>query len=126
MAAGLATLRVLQRDVGWSALDAKGARLAERLAPGLAAAPQQAQLVRCGSIFWLALQEGEPPRRADALDAGAAQRYAPLFHALLQRGVYLAPSAYEVAFLSMAHEDAHLERLAEALEEALAPPGDAR
>lgn len=119
MAAGLATLRVLERDGGWARLEALGATL-ERLAePVLAAAPAPLRLVRSGSLFWLALQGGEPPRRAEHVDTGAARRYAPLFHALLARGVYLAPSAYEVGFLSTAHTEDDLRRFVAALERCL-------
>ena len=57
------------------------------------------------------LQGGEAPRRADAIDPRAAERYRRYFHAMLEQGVYLAPSSYEVGFLSLAHEEEHLERL---------------
>ncbi|MGD8815758.1 MAG: glutamate-1-semialdehyde 2,1-aminomutase, partial [Acidobacteriota bacterium] len=72
MAAGLATLRVLQREDGWNRLEESGKRLEGLLTPVLEEAPIDARLVRQGSIFWLALQGGEPPRRADAIDAAAA------------------------------------------------------
>jgi glutamate-1-semialdehyde 2,1-aminomutase len=115
MAAGLATLEVLERDDGWRRLEALGEKLDEGLAPVIAASPLPLQLVRQGSIFWLALQCGEPPRSAAALDPQAPARYAPLFHALLGEGIYLAPSAYEVGFLSLAHDEQHIERFAAAL-----------
>jgi len=115
MAAGLATLEVLERDDGWRRLETLGEKLDEALAPVIASSPLPLQLVRQGSIFWLALQAGEPPRAASALDPQAPTRYAPLFHALLSEGVYLAPSAYEVGFLSLAHDEQHLERFAAAL-----------
>jgi glutamate-1-semialdehyde 2,1-aminomutase len=123
MAAGLATLRVLQREDGWTRLEELGKQLDELLAPVLEEAPIAARLVRQGSIFWLALQDGNPPRRADAIDDAAADLYGPLFHGLLERGVYLAPSAYEVGFLSLAHRDEHLAKLARALREALQDSG---
>ena len=58
--------------------------------------------------------------RARWRDFAAAQRqdtkaYAAFFHAALERGVYLPPSAYEVWFLSSAHDDAALERVLDAL-----------
>jgi len=124
MAAGLATLQVLQRDDGWQRLEGAGAQLEELLLPVLAAGPHDAQLVRCGSIFWIAQQGGEAPRRASAIEAAGPARYGPIFHALLERGVYLAPSAYEVGFVSLAHEPEHLERLATALTAALAEGTD--
>ena len=118
MAAGLETLRVLRRDDGWARLEATGARLEALLSAVLAAAPVPAQLVRCGSIFWMALQDGAPPRHADALSSAAPGIYSDLFGELLGRGVYLAPSAYEVGFVSLAHQPEDLELLARALGEA--------
>jgi glutamate-1-semialdehyde 2,1-aminomutase len=119
MTAGLTTLRVLERDRGWSRLEETGRALEELLAPVLAAAPFPARLVRLGSLFWMSLQAGDPPRAAAAIDPGAASRYTPLFHSLLADGVALAPSAYEAGFLSLAHQQPHLERLRDALEAAL-------
>jgi glutamate-1-semialdehyde 2,1-aminomutase len=126
MAAGLATLDVLEAEDGWARLEALGGLLEERLAPVLEAAAVPARLVRVGSLFWLSLQEGEAPRRADAIEPAAAGRYREVFHGLLERGVALAPSAYEVGFLSLAHEEEHVERLAAALGEVLQTAGGAR
>lgn len=119
MAAGLATLRILERDRVWERLETLGTVLEKALeaalAPAPAAASAPAKLVRLGSLFWISLQPGDPPRRAEAVDPDAAGRYAPFFHALLRRGIALAPSAYEVGFLSAAHSEADVERLAAAV-----------
>ena len=120
MAAGLATLRVLERENGWARLEELGKRLETVLAPVLRATAPAVRLVRLGSLFWLSFQAGPAPRRAADV-ADAAPRYARLFHALLERGVYLAPSAYEVGFLSTAHTPTHLELFATELERCLAP-----
>ena len=120
MAAGLATLRKIESDGARAQLEAIGRAFEEAVAPVLARAPFPVQLVRVGSLFWLALQAGEPPRRADRIDDDAAPRYARIFGALLDRGIALAPSAFEVGFLSLAHSAAHCERFAGALGEALA------
>ena len=123
MAAGLATLDVLEESDAWARLEELGAQLEALLAPILAAAPFPARLVRVGSIFWMSLQEGEAPRRADAIDGGAAELYGRIFHGLLERGVSIAPSAYEVGFLSLAHTSADLERFATAMAETLGELG---
>lgn len=123
MAAGLATLRTLDREDGWRRLEEAGQALERLLAPVLASAPFGAQLVRLGSLFWLSLQDGAPPRSAEAIDGSAAGRYRPLFHTLLERGVALAPSAYEVGFLSLAHTPAHLTMLRDGLTAAFATAG---
>jgi glutamate-1-semialdehyde 2,1-aminomutase len=58
-------------------------------------------------------------------DLGSAKRadsalYGRFFHAMLERGVYLAPSQFEAGFLSAAHTDAHVDRTLAAADEALA------
>jgi glutamate-1-semialdehyde 2,1-aminomutase len=118
MAAGLATLTVLERENAWQRLEELGQELAAQLAPVLAELPLPATLVRLGSIFWLSLQEGAPPRTAEAIDPAAAERYRELFHGLLERGISIAPSAFEVGFLSLAHRSEHLSHFARRLAEA--------
>jgi len=120
MAAGLATLELLQRESGWERLEACGAELERLLQPVLAQAPFPVQLVRVGSLFWMSLHEAGAPRTAAALSERQSARFAALFHALLERGIYLPPSAYEACFLSLAHASADLTRFAQALREALA------
>ena len=69
------------------------------------------------------MQGGEAPLRADRIEAEAADRYREIFHGLLERGICLAPSAYEVGFLSLAHTEAHLDEFAAKLAETLAELG---
>ncbi len=85
----------------------------------LAASRVPARFVRQGSIFWLSLQEGDAPRQAEAIDPAAADRYRVLFSALLERGISMAPSAFEVGFLSLAHTQQDVERLADTVGEIL-------
>ena len=77
-----------------------------------------------GSIFWLCTsQQGAPAapiRTPHAFPADAGKSFAAPFHALLEAGIYLAPSAFEVGFLSAAHTEAHIDTLAAALKQALA------
>jgi len=120
MTAGLTTLRVLQKEDGWKRLEALGAYLQDRLGGVLAEAPLDAKLVRLGSMFWIAWNTREAPRSAEALDANAAKVYAKIFHSLLDQGIALAPSAFEIAFLSLAHTRRDIDRLAEGLRAALA------
>ena len=123
MTAGLATLRTMREEDGWKRLDALGEYLEERIAPVLAKAPIPATLVRLGSMFWIAWFTSTPPRSAAALDARTGEFYAPVFHALLEQGVAIAPSAFEIGFLSLAHERAHIDRFADALAAALEKAG---
>jgi glutamate-1-semialdehyde 2,1-aminomutase len=125
MTAGLTTLRVLQKEDGWRRLEALGAHLEQALEPVLAEAPVDAVLCRLGSMFWIAWYAKEPPRAAAALEPRAAALYAGVFHALLEQGVALAPSAFEIGFVSLAHTRADIDRLAATLRTALAKAGTA-
>ena len=76
-------------------------------------------MVRVGSMFWIAWFTHTAPRSAAALDARTGPFYAGVFHALLEQGVAIAPSAFEIGFISLAHERADIDRLADALSVAL-------
>jgi glutamate-1-semialdehyde 2,1-aminomutase len=120
MAAGAATLALLEREAGWQRLEEIGAQLERLLEPVLAAARFPLQLVRVGSLFWLSLHAGGAPRTAAPLTSEESARFSALFHGMLARGVYLPPSAYEACFLSLAHGTPQLERFAQALAGTLA------
>jgi glutamate-1-semialdehyde 2,1-aminomutase len=120
MRAGLTALRLLDRERAWERLEDLGAAFEAMAQPALAAARAPVSLVRLGSLLWLSLQAGAPPRAAHAIDPSAAVRFRTLFHGLLARGIAIAPSAYEVAFLSLAHTQDDLQRFADALGAVLA------
>jgi len=117
MAAGLATLRILERDNVIAKLDEMGAILEAKATAALKATGRAVGFARIGSIFWLSFQDGEPPRSAEAIDGAAGARFAPLFQALLDKGIYIAPSAYEVGFLNAAHTEADIDTFVAALAE---------
>lgn len=120
MTAGLTTLRLLKEEGLWGRLDELGVYLEEVLEDVIRTSRLRARLVRLSSIFWIAWHAQEPPRSAEAIDRRSAGLYARVFHALLWRGIALAPSAYEVGFLCAAHTRAHIDHLGTALGEALA------
>ena len=120
MAAGIATLDALAEPGVYARLEALGAELERGLTAALARAGEPGSVARVGSILWLSLQPPPAPRAWHRVAREGAQRYASLHRALLERGVWLAPSAFEVAFLSLAHTPAHLTRVVGAFEEALA------
>lgn len=116
MSAGLASLDVMQREDGWQQLEALGEYLEQRIGPVVDGADFPACLVRIGSIFWIAMLSNAAPRDAESLHADTGKIYAPLFHHALTHGVALAPSAFEVGFLSLKHTHADIDTLATALE----------
>ena len=63
----------------------------------------------------LAIFEQKPIRRIDQIPSHHAAAFAKIFHGALARGVYLAPSGYEVNFMSLAHSDDVLERAHDAI-----------
>ncbi|MCP4896633.1 MAG: aspartate aminotransferase family protein, partial [bacterium] len=80
-------------------------------------------VARVGSILWLVLQDGEPPRKYEDIDPAAAEIYAKLHAALLEQGVYCAPSAYEVMFVSLAHDPSTIADTVKAFDRALSEVG---
>ena len=94
MTAGLAQLQLLDQQV-YERLDRLGAYLEEqfdRLKTGWG-------MTRLHSIFWI-YQGDEPPRRADQISRDSMAVYARLHRHALEHGIHLAPSGYEVGFLS--------------------------
>jgi glutamate-1-semialdehyde 2,1-aminomutase len=71
-----------------------------------------------GSIFWVAFSN-DRIMAADQIDPASMEKFKVLHHELLQRGVYLGPSGYEVGFVSAAHTEADLEEAAGKIKEVL-------
>ncbi len=114
MAAGAAAMRVLREENVHDKLEALGQRLEAVVAP--AAAEAGIAFVRQGSIFWLGTGP-EAPRQVESVDADAMPRYGRLQEAALERGVYLAPSGWEVGFLNAAMTEDDVDHLAAVLAE---------
>lgn len=76
------------------------------------------EMVTVGSIFWLSFDGKKRIQKADQINPDMGQ-FKVLFAELLERGVYLGPSGYEVGFISQAHTPEHLEVAAKAFCEAL-------
>tara|TARA_B100000795_G_scaffold157338_1_gene118105 strand:+ start:748 stop:2052 length:1305 start_codon:yes stop_codon:yes gene_type:complete len=72
-----------------------------------------------GSIFWLAFSDAEHIRTADEIDAESMKYFTAIFGKLVDRGVYLGPSGYEVGFISQAHTPEILSEAAEIIKEVL-------
>jgi glutamate-1-semialdehyde 2,1-aminomutase len=119
MAAGLVTLEKTGRAGFYEALEARTTRLVEGLRRAAAGAGVTASVVQVGSLFWNVFQ-AEAPTRFDGVDGSKMELYGRMHRALLDRGIYLAPSGWEVGFLSAAHTDADVERTLAAVAEALA------
>jgi glutamate-1-semialdehyde 2,1-aminomutase len=102
-AAGLAVLDVLD-DGGLATLSARAERLADGLAQALTGAGVDVQVPCVGPLVGLRFAR-EPAIDYETAKATDEKQFASFFHALLRRGVALAPGAYEVLFPGLAHTD---------------------
>jgi glutamate-1-semialdehyde 2,1-aminomutase len=118
MAAGLATLKVLESTRPYSAL----ARRTAGLAASIRAAAQKrkipVQVNQAGSMFTVFFTD-QPVTSYFAATQSDTRRYATFFHALLKAGVSMPPSQFEAAFVSTAHTEAVLAKAKKAFEKAL-------
>ena len=117
-AAGIAMLRELGKPGTYERLEGTAARLAQGLRERIAAHRLQAQVNRVGSMLTLFFAAEAPFDYASAKKADAA-RFARFFHGMLDRGVYLPPSQFEAAFVSLAHGEAEIAATLSAADEAL-------
>jgi glutamate-1-semialdehyde 2,1-aminomutase len=118
-AAGLATLRACTPEV-YARVDAVAAEVAKVAAEALGAAGVPFRLQEAGNLFSVFLGTTGLVRDFDGARRQSSAAYAAFFHAMLAAGIYLPPSPYEAWFVSAAHDDEALGRIAEAL------PGAAR
>ena len=119
MAAGQATLDLLDGQA-YQRLEATAARLAKGLTDALTGAGLDAVLPRVGSLLGLFLGDREPTCFDEVKVIAENGLYPKVFHALLERGVALAPGPYEVLFPSLAHTDEVVDSTVEAAVQAAA------
>jgi glutamate-1-semialdehyde 2,1-aminomutase len=120
MAAGLATLKLIQAPGFHDKLSAT----AEKLATGLKALADEAGIPmttsHVGGMFGLFFTDEERVDFYEQVANSDQERFKKFFHLMLDRGVYLAPSAFEAGFVSAEHGDAGIEHTLNAAREALA------
>ena len=118
VAAGMATLKLIQEPGFYENLTKQTARLAQ----GLAAAGKEAGMTLCadsvGGMFGIYFA-GAVPKTYGEMMACDKAAFNAFFHAMLDEGVYLAPSAFEAGFVSAAHDDAIIEETLAAAKRAL-------
>ena len=107
MAAGIATLEILKEDNAYAQLERQSAALASGLRAVADEAGIPVAINRVGSmigLFFTAAKD-QPVTNYQQATACDPARFARFFHAMLTRGVYLAPSQFEALFVSLAHDD---------------------
>jgi glutamate-1-semialdehyde 2,1-aminomutase len=119
MAAGLATLNALESPDFYEILGEKTRRLAD----GLKSIAEQRNVPLAvqslGGMFGLVFSDDAPMRRYAQIAAADTDRFRKFFHGMLDEGIYLAPSAFEAGFVSIAHGDDEINRTLIAAEKVL-------
>ena len=121
MAAGIACLEALREPGTYEALEALGAEAEAGLRSAADASGTMLTVNRVGSMLTAFFAEGPITTWEEVADADT-EAYARFFHGMLERGVYLAPSQFEAAFVSLAHTPDDLQRAASIAAEALGAP----
>jgi glutamate-1-semialdehyde 2,1-aminomutase len=118
MAAGIAALEELKSKTAYARLEQAGAHLEAGMRDAAKSAGVPVQFNRCGSMF-CGYFTGEPVWNvADAMKSDR-ERFKKFFHAMLDSGIYLAPSQFEAGFLSTAHSEADIEKTVSAAARAM-------
>src|SRR5439155_16821428 len=123
VAAGLAALRALEAEPPYEPLEALAARLCDGLATAAHEAGAAVAINRVGSLFSVFFSAEPVTDDASALRQ-RTEEFARFFHAMLLRGIALAPRPFEGWFLGAAHTDADIERTIAAASEAFRERGD--
>jgi len=119
MAAGIATLRLMQGPGVYEKLDGLAARLIEGLDTVFARHGIPHQASQRGSMFGFFFTNGPVVDLASAKTSDV-EFYARFFHAMLERGFYFAPSQFEAGFVSTAHDQDAIDRTIAACDDAIA------
>jgi len=120
MTAGLKTLELISAAGFHEALAEKTERLTDGLRERAAAAGVQLSTNRAGGMFGIFFTDAGPVTNFEQATACNQEQFKTFFHAMLDRGVYLAPSAFEAGFVSAAHGDAEVEATLAAAAESFA------
>jgi glutamate-1-semialdehyde 2,1-aminomutase len=109
VAAGLATLRRLEKESPYDWLESLGSQLEHGLIQAAAGAGVPVRVNRLGSMFTLFFT-GRDVTDFESAKRCAPERFNRFFHSMLSQGVYLPPSQFEAAFISAAHTPGDIER----------------
>ncbi len=119
MAAGIAQLTELRSNGFYKNLNQKTSEFVEAIQRYATAKNYKVKLFSAGSIFWFAFTHKTQILTANDIDPDSMERYKVFHRELLNRGIYLGPSGYEVGFVSAAHSKTELEKAKRAIFESL-------
>jgi glutamate-1-semialdehyde 2,1-aminomutase len=118
MAAGIATLNQLRQPGVYEKLEDNSARLAAGLAAAAQKAGIAARVNHVGSMLGMFFTDQEVAN-FEAAKTCDLERFAAFYQGMRQQGIYIAPSQFEVLFLSTAHTDAHIDATIDAAQKVL-------
>lgn len=118
MAAGYAALKQLLAPGFYESMDQKTRSFVERIQAHCQQHNYEVNIQQIGSIFWIAFAKNRI-MVADQIEPSSMEKFKILHHELLQNGVYLGPSGYEVGFVSAAHSAEDLREAAQLICQAL-------
>jgi glutamate-1-semialdehyde 2,1-aminomutase len=110
MAAGLATLELIDAPGFYEQLGERTKQLTDGLAAAAADAGIALGVEQLGGMFGFVFTDSGPVRSFAQVAAADIERFKAFFHGMLEQGVYLAPSAFEAGFVSAAHGDSEIEQ----------------
>ena len=116
MSAGLATLKILQRPEVYEELERKTKQLTEGIKQAANETGISLQINQIASMFSLFFNK-EPVTDYEGVLKSDSDMFIKYFYGMLKRGIYLAPSAYEASFVSLAHTDGDIKKTIEAVYE---------
>jgi glutamate-1-semialdehyde 2,1-aminomutase len=125
MTAGLVTLRRLRNTSVYKQLEAASKKLCDGLATAAQEAGVSTATNRVGSM-WTSFFTTEPVVDWETADRSDRERYGRFFHAMLSEGIYLAPSQFEAAFVSLAHTPEIIDITIEAARKSFKSAADER
>ena len=117
MSAGIATLKECLKPNFYSDLEKKTKRFVEQIAEGIGI-EKGFHIQQIGSIYWLAFSS-ERVTKASEIEAEKMRFFKKLHEIVLENGIYMGPSGYEVGFVSEAHSEADLTQAAQVLKNAI-------
>ncbi len=112
MVAGLTTLTKLAQKEIHAELEGRNRRFVTRLSGQLS--DRAVNISGVASIYWIVMQKDQP-RAASEIEADGIAHYNRMHRRVLDAGIYLPPSGYEVCFISAAHTDRMLDEAADTL-----------
>lgn len=119
MAAGLATLKKIESHSVHEALNQRTEAFAKQLRSLFEAKGVGLDVAQFASLFWIHPKTDKPLRSTADFPAGLGEAFKTLFNGCVDRGVYLAPNGYEVSFMSLAHDQAVLDKTLEVFDQVL-------